>query len=204
MRKWTQVTQKHVSLPPWGRIWTYNSKSSRCVTHRDCVQNIILLVKNTRDLTPLCSLSVPSVLEMWQDKRHSLPYILVMWVDYTLLVHGDVSAPMTIWLFSSTGSATSPPWPPLPRFGEKLKLTLYILLAAKRAIPMCWLTPTLSRTVCQCPCQNFQNGAHGGIPGGCCWQVWWDLGDVGQICVWFPSLTLSGSQLSFHPHSSLR
>lgn len=135
MSKWSLLTQQQISPLQWAKIWTSTSKISRCVAQRETAYKVLFFWYRNYDsfLSPLC----------WRCGKFKGTHHHISW-------QCELIAPF--WsMVSVLQQISDSPIPldpvhlllglPIPGLGKALnKLASYVLLAAKRAIPACWLS----------------------------------------------------------------
>ena len=142
MRKWSHVLNRPISLPEWRNIWEATSKVSRCVAQKETAYKILMFWYRTpefllaRKLTPSgqcwrCGSSLGTHYHIFWECPMITPY----WSKIHALLGKVLGVPIPLHpLYLLLGL-------PLPKTPKTLrKLMAFILLAAKRAIPQCWLT----------------------------------------------------------------
>lgn len=141
MRRWSHLLSRPVTVQMWDRIWSSIFKSSKCVTQRETSIKILMFWYEIPDIIHKYNPSVSAC--CWCCKTDIGSLFHIFW-------HCSLIQPLAWCDATNTeGGGCVPPARPLncllglPFSGltkRDNRLISYILLAAKRLIPLCWLS----------------------------------------------------------------
>lgn len=142
MRKWSHILDRPIALQEWREIWEATSKVSRCVTHKETADKVCMFWYRTPDfllkhklttsgLCWRCGVSIGTHYHIFWDCPVLLPFWTQIHISLEMIL--NISIPFhPIHLLLGLL---------IPKMSKHhRKLMAFVLLAAKWAIPQCWLT----------------------------------------------------------------
>lgn len=146
MRKWSLLLERPIPLRIWANIWSSTFKSSKCVAQRETAVKILMFWYKTPDrlyrdnpaLSPKCwrcSTEIGSHFHIFW----SCSFIQTFWSEVMQLLQTITGLPLPL---DPINYLLGFPFLGIPKSVKRL--TSYILLATKRAIPLCWLSTSPS------------------------------------------------------------
>lgn len=142
MQKWSHLLQKPNPLPCWNKIWTFTFSSSRCLVQREMAVKILKFGYRTPEILHRHDSGVPSF--CWRCDSSIGTHLHIFWQCPQI-------QPFWVNVMSILQTLTNTSLPldplhyllglPFPGLQKTIKKHIsYILLAAQRVIPMCWLS----------------------------------------------------------------
>lgn len=144
MRKWSVLLGRSIPMKLWAKIWVSTFKSSKCVAQRETAVKILMFWYRTPERIYHIDPSLSS--RCWRCGTETGSHFHIFWTC-SLMQAFWIEIQRTLQSITGLHLPFDPihyllglPFPGISK--PTKRLISYILLAAKRVIPVCWLSTT--------------------------------------------------------------